>query len=353
MKKLVSCIIFLFCVMIGGTVVPAKTGDIVGKAVNTDIVAYINGFPIKSYNINGYTGIIAEDLKKYGFDVWYSEDDRILRIEYNATNPKEVTTDYIPKKNTKAIGSFAANILETDITTRLIYETNRDEKSYDVGNQVVLDVISQTRFDSIDINSYNIGGQTIILMDNLEYYGNVTWYPEERKICFDRVVLSPDISYKLKVKHNDDSDVSENISDFFVEFKKNENGEFDINKKNIQYLTDFNVEWNSGDEFWNKDSKLMFGFQIQMNVMYQTDELYSMLDDMLNQDREGNKVQEGTDFTNEHIKVLVNGISIPVTYVRGGGGNGHSDFYFSLDTSNIDETVKNFEDIQTITIECK
>jgi len=27
-----------------------------------------------------------------------------------------------------------------------------------------------------------------------------------------------------------------------------------------------------------------------------------------------------------------NGITIPVTFVRGGGGNGHSDFYFYFDT---------------------
>ena len=50
----------------------------------------------------------------------------------------------------------------------------------------------------------------------------------------------------------------------------------------------------------------MFGFQLEMNVMDETEELYSMLDDMLNQDREGNKVQEGTDFVNEHIKVSGN-----------------------------------------------
>ena len=74
---------------------------------------------------------------------------------------------------------------------------------------------------------------------------------------------------------------------------------------------------------------------------------------MLNQDREGNKVQEGTDFVNEHIKVSVNGFTIPVTFVRGGGGNGHSDYYFYFDTSSINKTVKNFGDIQTIIIECK
>ena len=108
MKKLISCIVFAFCIMMSSSVVFAKTGDIVGKAVNTDIIAYINGLPIPSYNINGYTGIVVEDLKKYGFDVWYSDSERVLRVEYDIASPNEVTSDYVPQKNTKAIGSFAA-----------------------------------------------------------------------------------------------------------------------------------------------------------------------------------------------------------------------------------------------------
>ncbi|USF31121.1 hypothetical protein [Clostridium sp. MD294] len=346
MKKLKNCIILLFCMVISSSIVFAKTGDIIGKAVNTDIVAYINGLPIPSYNINGYTGIVAEDLEKYGFDVWYSDSERTLRIEYDIASPNEITADYIPPKNTKAIGSFAANIYETDIIARLFYGADRDEKSYDAGNRVILEVLSQTDDESIDVNVYNIGGKSIILMDDLEYYGNVTWYPEKRKICFDYVSPSYYKIWDLKIKRQEERDVSKDISDFAVEFKRTGNNKFDITEKNIQYLTDFTVTWD-------EERNLMFGFQLEMNVMDETEELHSMLNKMLNQDREGNKVQEGTDFVNEHIKVSVNGIYIPVTFVRGGGGNGHSDFYFYFDTSSLDETVKEFDDIQTIAIECK
>lgn len=348
MKKLKNCIIFLFCMMISSSIVFAKTGDIVGKAVNTDIVAYINGLPIPSYNINGYTGIVVEDLEKYGFDIWYSDSERVLRVEYDIASPNEITADYIPQKNTKAIGSFAANIYETDIIARLFYGADRDEKSYDAGNRVIMEVLSQTDDESIDVNTYNIGGKSIILMDDLGYYGDVTWYPEERKICLDYVLPPTSTSWNLNIKDDDYRDVSKDISDFAVEFKRTGNNKFDITENNMQYLTKFTATWNP-----DNDSKLMFGFQLQMNVMDQTEKLHGMLNKMLNQDREGNKVQEGTDFVNEHIKVSVNGIYIPVTFVRGGGGNGHSDFYFYFDTSGLDETVKEFDDIQTITIECK
>lgn len=346
MKKLKNCIILLFCIMMSNSVVFAKTGDVVGKAVNTDIVTYINGLPIPSYNINGYTGIVAEDLEKYGFRVWYSDSERNLRIEYNPSFLNEITADYIPPKNTKAIGSFAANIYETDIITSLISGRSSNEKSYDAGSRVILEVLSQTDEEWIDVNAYNIGGKSIILMDDLEYYGDVTWYPEERKICLDYVSPPTSTSWNLKLKRKEDRDVSKDISDFAVEFKRTGNNKFDTTENNMQYLTDFTVTWD-------EERNLMFGFQLEMNVMDETEELYSMLDDMLNQDREGNKVQEGTDFVNEHIKVSVNGIAIPITFVRGGGGNGHSDFYFYFDTSSLDETVKEFDDIQTIAIECK
>ena len=49
-----------------------KVGDVVDHVLHTDIVTYINGLPIRSYNIKGYTAVIVEELKDYGFYVvWY------------------------------------------------------------------------------------------------------------------------------------------------------------------------------------------------------------------------------------------------------------------------------------------
>ena len=44
-------------------------GGISGKVLKSDIRAYINGAPVMTYNIDGYTGVIAEELRNYGFDV--------------------------------------------------------------------------------------------------------------------------------------------------------------------------------------------------------------------------------------------------------------------------------------------
>ena len=66
-KRTIFIFAFCFCMPIFHATIYAE--KIMGQAVNTDIVAYINGLPIKSYNINGQTAVIAEDLKKYGVGV--------------------------------------------------------------------------------------------------------------------------------------------------------------------------------------------------------------------------------------------------------------------------------------------
>ena len=59
-------VMILTCVI---NVSAARVGDVINKTVYTDIVAKINGHDIASFNIDGYTVIVAEDLRNYGFNV--------------------------------------------------------------------------------------------------------------------------------------------------------------------------------------------------------------------------------------------------------------------------------------------
>ena len=77
MRKLVGCIILLFCFMLGENIVYASE-KVIGKVLTTDIIAYIDELAIPCYDIDGKIGIIAEDLKNYGFDVIYSSKDNRL-----------------------------------------------------------------------------------------------------------------------------------------------------------------------------------------------------------------------------------------------------------------------------------
>lgn len=156
MKKLFA-VLLLSCMMLTllfPQVSFAKTGDVIGYANYTDISAYINHYPITSYNINGYTAVVAEDLANYGFDVNWDDYQRALYIESNHRATKITPHETVYQYSAVAgYPSFA--YLETDITT------------YVNGNYV---------------ESFNIGGQTCIYMDDLASCGELVWVPEFRAI---------------------------------------------------------------------------------------------------------------------------------------------------------------------------
>lgn len=156
MKKFVT--VFLLISIILTTLMPtalfAVSGDIIGYAKYTDISAYINHYPINSYNINDYTAVVAEDLRNYGFDVVWDGEARSLSVTRN-----DSATEILPYGNIYKYSSVAGReyvpYLETDI------------KTYVNGNAV---------------ESFNINGQTCIYIDSLAPYGNVVWVPEIRAI---------------------------------------------------------------------------------------------------------------------------------------------------------------------------
>lgn len=155
MKKYFVLFLISILMLSGVAETSAKIGDIITCTKYTDICAYINNYIIPSYNIEGYTGIVAEDLRNYGFDVIWNEDERTLSISRNS----DITTitKYITPTQTEPskLGKSAYAVLETDI------------KTYINGEQV---------------KNYNIGGQTIIVFDTLKHFGGIEWDEVSRKI---------------------------------------------------------------------------------------------------------------------------------------------------------------------------
>ncbi len=123
-----------------------KNGDVVNYYLYTDIVTYINKIPIRSYNIDGYTAVVVEDLANYGFDVVWSAGARTLSVTRNTS--KQVVGGYEPGANTGKVGSRAGEVYFTDIVT------------YFNGNAV---------------KSYNVGGRTIAYVDDLADYYKETY----------------------------------------------------------------------------------------------------------------------------------------------------------------------------------
>lgn len=156
MKKIIT--LFLFISIIATLLLPttalAEAGDIIGYAKYTDISAYINHYPITSYNINDYTAVVAEDLVHYGFHVVWDGDARALSITRNH-EATEITPSESVYQYSSVAGRDSFPYLETDIKTYIN--------------------------DSL-VESFNINGKTCIYIDSLSPYGEVVWVPEIRAI---------------------------------------------------------------------------------------------------------------------------------------------------------------------------
>ncbi len=141
-----------------------KVGDVVDHVLHTDIVTYINGLPIRSYNIKGYTAVIVEDLSNYGFYVVWYGTERELTVRPLASG--QLVGGYTPEKNTQPIGSKAMPVYFTDIVTYL---------------------------DGVKVDSYNVGGRTIIYVDDLAkfYAKEYVWDPEARTLSLTLKGASP------------------------------------------------------------------------------------------------------------------------------------------------------------------
>ena len=111
------------------TVTAANVGDVIGQVLKTDIVTRIDKTDIRSYNINNFTAIVAEDLLQYGFDVVWNPSNRTLSVT-KAEN-KAITSTY---KATKAypqeIGMPAGDVIYSDIKT---YINGQLTASFNIG----------------------------------------------------------------------------------------------------------------------------------------------------------------------------------------------------------------------------
>ena len=149
----------LVCVCLCLTVYAAavRVGDIVDRVLATDIDAFINGYQIPSYNIGGKLGVVAEDLRQYGFDVEWNQQKRTLSIVRN--EKKSISQIEDSTGSNAVVGTKVADVLYTDIVTYL---------------------------DGKRVASFNIDGRTIIYFSELAAYGSY---------LYDDVIRASMISY--------------------------------------------------------------------------------------------------------------------------------------------------------------
>ena len=120
-----------------------QVGTVIDHVLATDIRAFINGYEIPSYNIGGRLGIVAEDLRGYGFAVEWNGDARTLTVTRKPGEGVTAVAD-TDELGEAEIGTPLMPVLFTDIVTYL---------------------------DGRQVDSFNINGRTIIYFTELSGYG--------------------------------------------------------------------------------------------------------------------------------------------------------------------------------------
>lgn len=146
-----SSVLIAICVLLTVTAAALRVGDVTDYVLSTDIRAFFDGSEIEAYNIGGRLGVVAEDLRNYGFTVVWNNTDRELRIIRNQR--PTVKPFLFEQKTVNNIGAKILEVLHTDIVTYL---------------------------DGEIVESFNINGETIIYFSDLAKYGTILYDNDAR-----------------------------------------------------------------------------------------------------------------------------------------------------------------------------
>lgn len=313
MKRLLS-ILLTFILILSLSPNVFAIGEITGTVRYTDIKAYVRGKPIKSFNVDNWTCIVAEDLRNYNFEVNWSPNSRQLHI--NAVSWSDhpslgMSARYEFDENTKPIGSFARHVYATDI------------KTFVNGKQVT---------------AFNVGGYTLIYIDELMCFGDVIWDEAKREISFNR-----SYPYTLKLsdgklhsaRHNAEPN-SEPISGISVEYKNN-NGEKEVTGENLEHISISELTYSK------ENGGMKYGISMTAEHLLADEEFYNLCEEVSTIRYDGEILKPNADLANTYAKVYINDNPVKITDVSQGKGNNHKEYYFHLDSVIPENEIKSFK----------
>lgn len=300
MKKIILYF-FTFAVALSFFVTPtfAKSGDIAGRFYATDIHTYLNGARIDAINIDGETLISAEDMRLFGFWVWWDNNERKLRVEENSG----LVEGDVPliSENSIPAGTPIGYYYETDIITYL---------------------------DRNPITAYNVGGRTYIHAEEMRNFGyTVVWSAEKWTL----EITSPrraGFVYDIVLANGENKCLGNGVS------SSDASGVF-----YIKYTPEFIDKSGDADYFDLIIRSTGQGYQFDM-AFYQNKALFNS-ETLINKLRplcyDGYGVEkpypktEKYDIVNQVMNIYINGQRAEKISVLSGAGNGHRDFYFHVE----------------------
>ncbi len=300
MKKLLVSVLVTFVMgFIFMVSVMAKSGDIAGEYYATDIKTYLNGAEISSINVGGETLISAEDMGYYGFSVLWDAQERTLQIDEIALASNGIPPAVMPSKLPS--GTPIGYYYETDIVTYL---------------------------DNVPIIAYNIGGRTYVHAEEMRKFGyDVVWNALERTLTITSPIRAGYV-YKIPLSFGVDKG-----------WGNGNPGTDGVGVCSVKYTKDGLIGTDDADYFDMTMQAIGRGYQFNM-VFYQNKALYNstLLQDKLRAlCYDGYGIEEPCDkdekyeLVNRVVTISINGQKAEKVNVLSGAGNGHRDFYFTVE----------------------
>lgn len=150
--SILLCVLLVaICAALTLTAAALRAGDVVDYVLSTEIRAYIDGMEIPAYNIGGKLGVVAEDLRGYGFSVIWNGETSTLSISRDAGAP--LSPVEVSPLSTEPVGTKILPVLYTEIVTDM---------------------------DGTVVDSFNIDGRTIVYFSDLSVYGSYLYDNDAR-----------------------------------------------------------------------------------------------------------------------------------------------------------------------------
>lgn len=200
-------------IIIGAAMCPTSAfARVTGTVLSTNIGTVIDGAACKTYNVDGRTFVIAEDLRGYGFDVDWNENTRNLSITQNPYAHRTLLSEEETniKKEDCPVGNPLMDILSSDVTVTVAGE---------------------------NVEGYNIDGQMVIPVRALEPYAYIEFDEENRLVKIQGLKHYLDTRYS-EGNPNTTRDIKEYVQHVFDEQRTLGGGlysqdSYDVNVKEI------------------------------------------------------------------------------------------------------------------------
>ena len=208
-------------------------------AMATDIAAFIDEYPIPSYNVNDSTYILAESLINYGFTVIWNHDERTLKITRSGEYYYQM-----PSKD-------EINILKSDIPvgTKIFDVYKTDIKVY---------------LDDESVECIRIDGSMLIKFRELSRYGYVNFSEKTRQAKAEIIMAELDRAYEAAEKQEIKLSESSTYIGEVLDGKPNGIGkitsEEEVNLKTYEYSWHTKTTYTYTSDIFTSLKSLTFGY---------------------------------------------------------------------------------------------